>query len=118
MKAIAQRREPATLEGLEGKILCHDVRDAAGKIAVEKGAKLTAATAKGLLETPWDEIHLLALDPGDLHEEAAGKRLPAAVVGDGVEVKGYSGGQWTLFASRRVLLKIRRQVLADANALE
>ena len=118
MKAIAQRREPATLEGLAGKILCHDVRDAAGKIAVEKGAKLTAATAKVLLETPWDEIHLLALDPGDLHEEEAGKRLAAVVVGDGVEVKGYSGGQWTLVATRRGLLKIRRQALADANALE
>ena len=118
MKAIAQRREPATLEALAGKILCHDVRDAAGKIAVEKGAKLTAATAKVLLETPWDEIHLLALDPGDLHEEEAGKRLAAAVVGDGVEVKGYTGGQWTLVAARRGLLKIRRQALADANALE
>ena len=118
MKAIAQRREPATLEGLAGKILCHDVRDAAGKIAVEKGAKLTAATAKVLLETPWDEIHLLALDPGALHEEEAGKRLAGAVVGDGVEVKGYSGGQWTLVATRRGLLKIRRQALADANALE
>ena len=35
MKAIAQRREAATPEGLVGKVLCHDVRDAAGKIAVD-----------------------------------------------------------------------------------
>ena len=42
MKVIAQRRETATLEGLVGKVLCHDVRDGAGKIAVEKGAQLTA----------------------------------------------------------------------------
>jgi hypothetical protein len=118
MKAIAQRREAASAEGLAGKVLCHDVRDAAGKIAVEKGARLTAATAKILLETPWEEIHLLAVDPNDLHEEEAGKRLAAAVVGDGVEVKGYTGGQWTLAATRRGLLKVRREALADANALE
>ncbi len=39
-------------------------------------------------------------------------------MGDGVEVKGYTGGQWTLAATRRGLLKVRRQALADANALE
>src|SRR5207237_10421875 len=95
MKAIAQRREAATLEGLVGKVLCHDVRDSTAKIAVEKGARLTAATAKVLLDTPWEEIHLLAVDPTDLHEEEAGQRLAAAVVGDGVAVKGYTGGQST-----------------------
>src|SRR5262249_29981448 len=92
MKAIAQRRDAATLEGLVGKVLCHDVRDAEGKIAVEKGARLTDSTAKTLLATPWEEIHLLAVEPNDLHEEEAGRRLAAAIVGDGVEVKGYTGG--------------------------
>ncbi|HEY7539859.1 MAG TPA: hypothetical protein VIF11_06945, partial [Methylomirabilota bacterium] len=118
MKAIAQRRDTASAEALADKVLCHDVRDAAGKIAVEKGARLTPATARILLATPWEEIHLLAVDPNDLHEEEAGRRLAAAVVGDGVEVKGYTGGQWTLAATRRGLLKVRRQALADANALE
>src|SRR5919198_6063263 len=106
MKAIAQRRETATRESLVDRVLCHDVRDGAGKVADEKGARLTATSAATLLATPWDEIHLLAMEPGDLHEEEAGRRLAAAVVGDGVEVKGYSGGQWTLVANRRGLLQI------------
>ena len=118
MKAIAQRRETATPETLVDRVLCHDVRDGAGKVAVEKGARLTAKTAATLLATPWDEIHLLAMEPGDLHEEEAGRRLAAAAVGDGVTVKGYGGGQWTLAATRRGLLTIRRGPLADANALE
>ncbi len=118
MKAIAQRRETATLESLLDRVLCHDVRDGAGKVAVAKGARLTSKAAETLLATPWEEIHLLALEPGDLHEEEGGRRLGAAAVGEGVEVKGYGGGQWTLTATRRGLLKIRRGPLADANALE
>src|SRR5262249_41267285 len=116
MKAIAQRREAATLEGLVDRVLCHDVRDGAGKIAVEKGARLTPASAKTLLETPWEEIHLLVVELNDLHEEEAGKRLAAVVVGDGVEVKGYTGGQWTLAATRRGLLRVPRRALAAASA--
>jgi hypothetical protein len=118
MKAIAQRRDAASVETLVGRVLCHDVRDAAGKIAVEKGARLTTATAEILLATPWEEIHLLVVEPGDLHEEEAGKRLAAAVVGAGVEVKGYTGGQWTLTAIRRGLLDVRREAMIDANAQE
>src|SRR5438128_1101132 len=112
MKAIAQRRETATLESLLDRVLCHDVRDGAGKVAVAKGARLTSKAAETLLATPWEEIHLLALEPGDLHEEEGGRRLGAAAVGEGVEVKGYGGGQWTLTANRRGLLKIRRGPLA------
>src|SRR6266849_624434 len=118
MKAIAQRRETATLEGLVDRVLCHDVRDGAGKVAVAKGARLTSTTAETLLATPWEEVHLLAMEPGDLHEEEGGRRLAAAAVGEGVEVKGYGGGQWTLTATRRGVLRICRDPLADANALE
>ncbi|MBI1846292.1 MAG: hypothetical protein HY294_15625 [Candidatus Rokubacteria bacterium] len=120
MKAIAQRRETATRESLVGLVLCHDVRerDHDGAVVGDKGARVDAALAERLLATPWDEIHLLALDPGDFHEEAAGQRLASAVVGDGVAVKGYTGGQWSLAASRRGLLDIRREPLAAINALE
>ena len=118
MKAIAQRRDTASLDVLVGRVLCHDVRDGAGKVAVEKGARLDAETAGVLLATPWEEIHLLAVEPGDLHEEEAGQRLASAVVGKGVDVKGYTGGQWTLVSTRRGLLQVRRAALADVNALD
>ena len=118
MKAIAQRRETAALDVLLDRVLCHDVRDATGKVAAPKGARIDEAVARTLLATPWEEIHLLALEPGDVHEEDAGRRLAAAVVGDGVEVRGYTGGQWTLAASRRGLLRIRAAPLTDINAQE
>jgi len=118
MKAIAQRRETATDDVLLGRVLCHDVRDAAGKVAVPKGARVDAGIARTLLSVPWEEIHLLALDPGDVHEEEAGRRLAAAVVGEGVEVRGYTGGQWTLAATRRGLLRICTTALTEVNAHE
>ena len=118
MKAIAVRRASATADTLVERVLCHDVRDGDGKVRAAKGAKVDAAVAATLLSIPWDEIHVLAIEAGDLHEEEAGQRLAAAVVGDGVEVKGYTGGQWALAASRRGLLSVRRPALADANALD
>jgi hypothetical protein len=118
LKAIAQRREGATVEVLLDRVLCHDVRDAAGKVASPKGARVDADVARTLLSIPWEEIHLLALEPGDVHEEDAGRRLAAAVVGDGVEVRGYTGGQWTLAATRRGLLRIRTAALTEVNVRE
>jgi molybdopterin biosynthesis enzyme len=118
MKAIAMRRETATADVLVDRILCHDVRDPARRVVVPKGARVDAAAAATLLSVPWEEIHLLALDPGDVHEEEAGERLARAVVGDGVEVKGYTGGQWTLAAASRGLLRIAVEPLTDVNAHE
>jgi hypothetical protein len=118
VKAIAQRRESATVEGLRGLVLCHDVRDAGGKIVGSKGARLDAEVARAVLGAPWTEIHLLEIEPGDLHEEEAGGRLARTMVGDGVQVKGYSGGQWTLAATRRGLLAVARSALAEINAQE
>jgi hypothetical protein len=118
VKAIAQRHDTASVETLVGRVLCHDVRDAGGKVALPKGARLDEAASATLLKLPWEEVHLIALDPGDIHEEDAGRRLAAAVTGDGVEVKGYTGGQWTVVATRRGLLRVRAEALTDVNAHE
>ena len=118
MKAIPLRRDGATAAALEGRVICHDVRDADRKVAVEKGQVLDAAAAARLLTLAWQELHLLELEPGDLHEEPAGARLSQAAAGEGVTVKGYSGGQWTLAATRRGLLHVRRDALAQVNTQE
>ena len=116
MRAIALPRGDAAPAALEGRIICHDVRDAEGKLAVRKGQTLDAEAAKRLLALAWPELHLLALEPGDLHEEPAGARVSQAAAGDGVEVKGYAGGQWTLAAARRGLLRVSTRALHEVNA--
>jgi len=116
MKAVALRRHGATAEGLVGRVLCYDVRDAGGKVVGDKGAVLDRAAAEAVLAAPWEELHVVEVEPGDLHEEEAGSRLAAAVVGDGVEVRGYTGGQWTLAAARRGVLRVRDDALGQVNA--
>ena len=118
MKALAVRREGATVEALVERVLCYDVRDGAGKVVADKGAVLDAVSAAAVLGAPWDELHVVEVQPGDLHEEEAGSRLAAAVIGDGVEVRGYTGGQWTLAAARRGVLRVREEALAAVNAQE
>jgi len=115
VKPLAIRKESATAETLTGRVLCHDVRDAAGKIVGAKGAVVDAAAAAVLWALPWDELHVIAIDADDLHEEVAGRRLAAAVVGEGVEVKGYTGGQWALAAGRRGLVAVRDAALLAVN---
>src|SRR5207237_655407 len=94
------------------------VRGGAGRVALGRGGRVDAGAARALLPLPWDELHLLALEPGDLQEEDAGRRRAASVTGDGVEVKGYSGGQWTLTATRRGLLRVDVARLAAVNLHE
>src|SRR3972149_3926931 len=43
-------------------------------------------------------------------------RVARGAVGEGVEGKGYSGGQWTLAAAHRGLLRVREAALAQVNA--
>ncbi|HEY7867844.1 MAG TPA: hypothetical protein VIF59_01365, partial [Methylomirabilota bacterium] len=69
MKAIAIKHGTVAAGALEGRIVCHDVRDQAGKVAIAKGQTLDTAAAARLLALPWDEVHLLELEPGDVHEE-------------------------------------------------
>jgi len=118
MKAIEVRREGTSAGALEGRVICGDVRGADGKVTVEKGQVLDAELARRLFDLPWRVLHLLELEPGDIHEEPAGARLSQASAGEGVEVRGYSGGQWTLAAARRGLLRVREQALGEVNAQE
>jgi molybdopterin biosynthesis enzyme len=118
MKAITIKPGTATAAALEGRVACHDVRDAAGRVAIAKGQALDTAAAALLLTLPWQEVHLLELEAGDVHEEPAGSRLAAAACGAHVQVKGYAGGQWTLAGQRRGLVRVNAAALEAVNGLE
>lgn len=101
-----------------GRVLCHDVRGADGTVVAARGTVVDRRRLPALLAAPWDELHCLELEPGDLLQEPAGERLARAVAGEGVAVGGVSSGQWGLAATRRGLLRVDVRALDAVNALD
>ncbi|HUQ84222.1 MAG TPA: hypothetical protein VM076_23930 [Gemmatimonadaceae bacterium] len=118
MHAIRLPRSSAQTLDLVGRVICHELRSDDGRVAIAKGRVLDADDAARALELSWSELHLLALDDGDVHEEAAGSRIAQLVAGDGVETRAPSGGHWPLAATTRGLLSIANDALEAVNDLD
>ena len=122
MKAIAVRRETATRRRLcVDRVLCHDVRDAGGaRSSWPQGRRDSTPTAAATLlaRRRGKRSTCSRSSPATSTRRRRASGWPRAVVGDGVEVKGYTGGQWTLTATRRGLLRIDAAPLTDVNAHE
>jgi len=63
------------------------------------------------------EIHLVELDAGDLHEDAAARRLAAALAGPGLEARPPVQSQARVVAMRRGLFRVRGDVVDALNSL-
>ena len=96
MHAIRVARGSAQPADLTGRVLCHELRFADGRVAIAKGRVLDAADSERALDLAWSELHLVALDPDDVHEDAAGGRIARRVAGEGVRLRDSSGGHWAL----------------------
>lgn len=118
MKAHRVRRNGGSLGDLSGLILCDDVRDGEGRTTLRKGQRLAAGDLATLDRLPWKELHLIEMEPGELHEEEAGRRLAHAVSGGGVTVGRFAGGHWPIEAAHRGLLSIAVDALRRINAVE
>ena len=118
MRAVKVARDAVRLEELTGRVLCQDLRSDDGRSSLAKGRVLDASDAERALTLPWSELHLLVLDDGDVHEDAAGERLARAAAGEGIEVRSPSGGHWPLVATARGLLAVDRSALRAVNDLE
>ncbi len=63
------------------------------------------------------EIHVVELEPGDVHEDEAARRLAAALAGPGLEAKPPVQSQSRLIAERRGLVRVRGGLVDALNAL-
>ena len=111
-------REELGSARVDGLVLCEELRDEAGHTALRKGQVLHAADLPVLGQLPWRELHLIEPEPGELHEEEAGRRIAAAAAGDGIEVRAFAGGHWPLVATRRGVLDVSAAALRDVNCIE
>src|SRR3990167_5588 len=98
MKAHTIRRDTVTAEALRGLVLTRDLGKGEGRL--KKGQIFSEVDVPRLLGLPWQELHLLELEPGELHEEEAGRRLAPAAAGGGGGGRGGAGGQGPGAAAR------------------
>jgi len=101
-----------------GAVLAQNLFDAEGRVAFDKGRVLGAGDVHRLAELPWDELHVIAVEPGDIHEEEAGRRLATLLAGEGVSVDAPSSGAYPLVARHRGVVELDAFRLARLNEIE
>lgn len=118
MKAHLVPRAAARAEQLAGMVLTRDVRGARGERAFAKGHVVREEDIPALLALDWDELHVIEPESGEMHEDAAGERIAAAVAGEGTTVGAAAGGHWPITATRRGILHVDVPRLARVNAVD
>ncbi len=95
---------------IEGRVLVHDIGPELRKGAVLKAQDLERVRGAA-------EIHLMELEPGDVHEDEAARRLADALTAPGLEARPPTQSQARLVAARRGLIRVRAEVIDAINAL-
>jgi hypothetical protein len=107
-----------TPETIAGRVLAHDVdaRSSGARVRLRKGHILTAEDLPALHAANRD-VHLLTLEPGDVHEDAAARRIAKAVAGCGTTIGEPHESQIALRAAHRGLLTIDMERLLEINSV-
>ena len=82
----------------EGAILAHSLR--LGPTALKKARVLSPADLELIAASGLSRIIVARLEPGDVGEDEAARRLAEATAGDGVEAAAPFTGRANLFAKR------------------
>ncbi len=110
MKAIRLAGPMATEADIKGRVLVHDLGPDLRKGSILQAKDLRRVNQSG-------EIHLIELEPGDVHEDAAAARLAAALSGPGLEATLPVQSQSRLIARGRGLVRVRGDVIDAINRL-
>ncbi len=110
MKVLRLKGEAISESAVTGQILSHDLGP-----GLRKGTRLGAEHVPALRHFP--EVHVVELEPDDLHEDEAGRRLACAVAGPGLRLEGPVQSQARLVAESRGLLRVDREAVVRLNRL-
>jgi hypothetical protein len=110
MKTIRLQGASAQGRDVDGRVLVHDLGPDLRKGTVLGGRHLERVRQAG-------EVHLVELDPGDLHEDEAARRLAAALLSPGLEAQKPVQSQARLTARHRGLVRVRADLVDAINSL-
>ncbi|MEK7312764.1 MAG: molybdopterin-binding protein [Chloroflexota bacterium] len=89
---------PLPLEKAEGKILGHNIAGPDGKRAFRKGKPITADDVAALRAMGRAAVYVAELEPGDVDEDTAARRVTQTVMGGGLRLSGPASGRVNLSA--------------------
>ncbi|MFW8592668.1 molybdopterin-binding protein [Cribrihabitans neustonicus] len=111
---------PVSLPDAKGAILAHSLQGGSRRIA--KGRRLDEDDLAELAAAGQTEVTVARLEDGDVHEDAAAKALAQALVPDpsaqGIRISGAGAGRVNLYAQGCGLLRLDRDKLEAANAVD
>ncbi|KMO42136.1 molybdopterin-binding protein [Methylobacterium variabile] len=107
---------PVPVAQAVGLIAAHSVR--AGEAVVKKGRPIGAEDAARLQAAGIAEVVAVALEPGDVGEDEAARRLAAAVAGPGVTAEPPFTGRANLHAGEAGLLCLDEATIAAVNRID
>ncbi|MCX5907096.1 MAG: molybdopterin-binding protein [Deltaproteobacteria bacterium] len=109
------------VEQAVGMRLAHDItRIVPGKFkgaAFRRGQVLKGRDIPRLLDLGKKQVYVLRLNPGELHEDDAAKRIARAVKGKGLTLRGPREGKVDFIAKVSGLLKVNIQAVTKINSV-
>ena len=100
---------------LAGVVLVADIRDSLGRVILGRGTLVGEDERLVLEGLPWETLHVLRPDAGDVLELEAGDRLARAAAGAGVSPGTVGGGHWPLAAASRGIVELHHDALLEVN---
>jgi len=109
---------PVPLSDAAGKILGHNIAGADGKRLLRKGRPLTHADLAALAGIGRQSVYVAELEPGDVDENNAARRVARALAGPGLRLPGAASGRANALAVDLGILRVDAGRLAELNELE
>lgn len=109
---------PVPLDRAAGHVLGHNIAGANGQRVLRKGKPLTAADVSALAALGRRSVYVAELEPGDVDENNAARRVARAVAGPGLRLPGAASGRANALANALGLLRVDVARLGALNELD
>ena len=106
------------LSEAKGKILGHNIAAANGQRLFRKGKPLTDDDLENLRALGRTTVYVAEIEPDDVDENNAARRVAGAICGAGLHVSGGSSGRVNLLSDEMGILRIDVERLMQINELD
>ena len=107
--------EPVQLSEAKGKILGHNIAGTNGQRLLRKGKPLTDEDLEKLRMLGRSSVYVAEIEPDDVEENRAARRVAEAICGPGLRITGVASGRANLLADAVGILRIDVDRLTQIN---